>query len=476
MKQKYIAIDLGAESGRLMLGTLENNKISLKEYHRFPTKGTYMFDSFRWNVLRFWEEIKTGLLKIGAAEGLEFAGIAVDSWGVNFVYLTEDLELACYPFHYRDDLQIEGDKAMRENNDMNEIFRITGLQEISINGLPHLWGVKTKYPQILERTKKICMIPDYFNFLLTGRLVGEYTNASTTQVLNAVSKTWDPKIYTKLGLTNSHFPELLMPGTKIGTLHKQVQEETNLKEVPVWAIGSHDTASAIAAVPAEGENWAYLSSGTWSLFGVEIDKPIINETMKKYNCTNEGGVFGTIRLLKNIIGLWLIQRCKFQWEKELGDIPELSYENLTKEAEKEEPNRTIIDVDDPAFMNPKNMVEAIQTYAEKKGLKVPKTRAQISRCIFDSLAMKYKKTLNEIEEITGKKIEKLHIIGGGSKNSLLCQLTANVLRIKVIAGPVEATAIGNVMMQAYASGLIKDLKELRKIVKNSFEIVEYSPR
>lgn len=475
MEHKYIAIDLGAESGRLIVGSIKNSVLKLKEYHRFPTKGTYLFDSFRWNVFRFWEDIKAGLAKISNAEGSNFSGIAVDSWGVNFVYLTEDLELACFPFHYRDDLMIDGDKAMRENNDMNEIFKITGLQEITINGLPHLWGVKAKYPKILERTSKICMIPDYFNYLLTGKLFGEYTNASTTQVLNVSTRKWDPSIINKLGLNPEIFAPLLYPGTKIGTLHSQVKEETLMGDVPVWAVGSHDTASAIAGIPAEGENWAYLSSGTWSLFGIEIKAPIVNDTVKKYNFTNEGGVFDTIRLLKNIIGLWLLQRCKFQWEKELGDVPEISYDNLTKEAEKEEPNRTIIDVDDPAFMNPKNMVEEIQNYAKRHNLKVPETRGQISRCVFDSLVVKYKKTLAELEEITGKKIDTLHIIGGGSKNALLCQLTASELGVKVIAGPVEATAIGNILMQGYASVIVSNLSELRKIVKNSFEIIEYLP-
>lgn len=477
INEHYIGIDFGASTGRVILGTLESNKVSYKEIHRFPTEGTHVFETFRWNVLRFWEEIRIGLKKISEIENLNPKGIGVDSWGVNLVYLTQENELACQPFHYRDDLIIEGDKKMRELFDMEEVFGITGIQDINLNALVHLSGILTKYPQILKRTEKMVMIPDYFNFLLTGNLSTEYTNATTTELFDAKTKKFSDKLLKPFGFHSENFPKTLFPGDKIGTLHLNVMEEVNLGNIPVYAIASHDTGSAIIGIPAKGDNWAYLSSGTWSLLGIEVPEPIINEKVRKLNLTNEGGAFGTIRFLKNIMGLWLMQRSKDVWDEDARRKGEsLSYSQITKEAEKAEPKRSIISVDAPEFFNPKNMITAIQDHCKDNGQPVPKTIGEISRCIYDSLAIRYKEVLKMITEASGKKVEQLHIVGGGSQDELLSQITANELGVDVYCGPIEATAVGNIMLQAYANGTVKNLTEIRKIVSNSFEIKKYSPK
>ncbi len=475
MEKNYCAIDLGAESGRLIWGTLEDNKLEFAEIHRFPTKGTYLFNSFRWNVVRFWEEIKKGLKKAFESSESPLNGIAVDSWGVNLVYLTKDKELACLPFHYRDNIINIGDKVIRDRLSMEKVFEITGIQEMPINGLIHLFGIHQDRREILIRTKKICMIPDYINYLLTGRLTAEYTNASTTQILDAREKHWSEDLLKHVDLNPEYFPQILMPGDKIGDLHKSLCEELQIPSISVFSVGSHDTASAVAAIPAEGENWAYLSSGTWSLLGVEVDNPILTPSLREYNLTNEGGVFGKIRLLKNIMGLWLLQRCKAEWEQ-MQEHANITYDEITAEAEKIDTEKIIIDVDSPEFLNPTSMIDVIQIHCKNKGLTIPHTVGEITRCILESLAACYEETLKLLEQVSGRKVKILHIVGGGSKNELLNQITADRLGIPVLAGPVEATAIGNILMQAVADGAINSLEEIRAIVRNSFSIKKYLPR
>jgi rhamnulokinase len=477
MSENYIAIDLGADSGRLVLGKLENKKLTYEEIHRFPTKGTYVFGSYRWNVLRFWEEIKVGLKKLANIPNLNIKGMAVDSWGVNLLFLTKDNELAGQPFHYRDSLTETGDKKMRAMLNMDEVFDITGIQEVSYNGLVHLAGMYEKYPDILKRTDKIVMIPDFFNYLLTGKLTTEYTNATTSQIFDARKKIWSDTILKPFGLKSSVFPKVIEPGSLIGNLNSSVKEETGLADIPVYSIASHDTGSAVIGVPTEGKNWAYLSSGTWSLLGVETPQPIINKKAKELNLTNEGGAFNTIRFLKNIMGLWLLQRCKEIWDAEAaknGD--KVTYDQLTKEAESSPANRSIIQVDSSEFFNPKNMIDAIKTHCKDHKQSIPETRGQITRCIYDSLALRYKQVLEMLQDASGMKVEHLHIVGGGSQDRLLSQITANTLGIHVHCGPVEATAAGNILMQAYANKKIKDLAEIRQIIRNSFDIKTYSPK
>lgn len=475
--KNYIGVDFGASTGRVILGTLKNNKMEYEEIHRFPTEGTYVFDTFRWNILRFWEEVKIGLRKLSKIKNLNIQGIGVDSWGVNLVYLTGDLELSCQPFHYRDSLIEEGMKYSHKILDMAEVYDITGIQDINLNGLIHIAGIHRQYPEILKRTKKILMIPDYFNYLLTGNLTTEYTNATTTELLDARTHEWSDKLLDPFGLQSSSFPKMKYPGNKIGELHSSVQEQTGLPPIPIYSIASHDTGSAVIAVPASNEKWAYLSSGTWSLLGVEIDEPIINDKVRELNLTNEGGAFGKIRFLKNIMGLWLLQRSKVEWDKEYAARGEdLEYDVITAKAAAVESNRSIIKVDAPEFFNPKNMINAIQNHCKENGQPIPRTIGEIARCIYDSLAIRYREVLEMIQEATGTRVDSLHIVGGGSQDDLLNQLTANELNMNVYAGPVEATAIGNIMMQAYADGSVKDLAEIRNIVRKSFAIKEYIPK
>ncbi|MHA1820549.1 MAG: rhamnulokinase [Promethearchaeota archaeon] len=517
---KYIGVDLGADSGRVILGLFNSvdKIIKIKEVHRFPTKGTYIFKTYRWNLIRFWEEIKRGLIKV-IEENLDdlksFKGIGVDTWGVNLIFLTEDYEFAGLPFHYRDNLTQIGDETWRKMLDPKEVFGITGIQEVVYNGLVHLAGMYKLYPEILKRTKYVMMIPDYFNFLLTGTTTTEYTNATTSQLFDSHKKEWSDKLLKPFGLNNKMFPPLKFPGEKIGVLNKDLLKELELNmgksglfdelnklNIPVWAIATHDTGSAVIGVPAtekdkdgkdqhdeeeDSGDWAFLSSGTWSLLGMEVKSPIINDEAKKFNLTNEGGAFGTIRLLKNIMGLWLLQRCKVIWdaEAELKGQPPLSYSDISELAIKEVGGRVIIDVDSPEFFNPDNMILAIQEHIKRKrnrnsdtqsDIWVPKTIGEITRVIYDSLAYKYGEILKMLEKVTKKKVKRLYIVGGGSQDKLLNQITADTLGIDVYAGPIEATAIGNILMQAYADKQIKSLKEIRQIIRRSFKIQKFAPQ
>ena len=469
--ESFLAIDLGADSGRIVLGTLSNNQLTLEEVHRFPTKGFNDYGAFRWDLPTYWEEIKIGLKKVAQNVDLDIRGIGVDSWGVNLVYLDGDNELVCLPFHYRDDLIHTGDDIMRKSLDMNRVYEITGIQEVKYNGLVHLFGVRELYPDVLSRTKSIVMIPDYFNFLLTGQLRTEYTNATTTQFFDAYMKLFSQEILQSLDLTPQVFPTTLNPGTMISSLSDSVQEDTGLDPIPIWSVASHDTASAVVGVPAEGENWAFLSSGTWSLIGVEIDSPIINEESRRLNLTNEGGAFEKIRLLKNVMGLWLIQRCRDVWMQETG-FP-LSYEELSDEAEYQGVNY-VINVDAPEFFNPPNMIEAINQHCRENGYDIPENRGQYIHLVYNSLATRYRTVIEELEITSGISIERLYIVGGGSQDAVLNGMIASKLKgIKVYAGPTEATAIGNIMVQAFASGYVSDLHEIKAIIRNSFDIKRF---
>ncbi len=465
----YIAIDLGAESGRVLVGTLRSRCLTLETLHRFPTKGFHDADVLRWDLPSYWSEIKDGLSR--ASGRMDLHGIGVDSWGVNLVYLDHENELVCLPFHYRDSLIHTGDEKMRKALDIDRVYEITGIQEVIYNGLVHLFGVQELYPSVLSDSKSIVMIPDYINYLLTGNLATEYTNATTTQFLDAHSKLFSEEILRPLGLTPNHFPPIQNPGSQLGTLRELVQKETGLGPIPVWTVASHDTASAVVGVPAEDDNWAFLSSGTWSLLGVEIDSPIINEDSKRFNLTNEGGAFGTVRLLKNVMGLWILQNCRDIWQKETGSP--LSYEELSSEAEAQAVDFTI-DVDSQELFNPPNMVEAITTLCIEQGSPVPENRGQIIHLIYSSLAEKYKQVIDEIEATTKKPIERLYVVGGGSQDSSLNRIIASTLKdIDVFAGPSEAAAIGNIMVQAYANGQVSNLQEIREVVRNSFDIQQF---
>jgi rhamnulokinase len=474
--QRYIAIDLGAESGRIFVGTLTDDKLEMEEIYRFRTQGTMLQGNLRWNVIRFWEEIQTGLRKYVNKFGPEAAGIGVDTWGVTLIGLNSNDDLAYTPFHYR--ASIIADPLLDEfihKIGKEYIFRTTGLQFMSINSSTHLYAMLKMFPELMKNVKIFLLIPDYFNFLLTGKKTTEYTIASTSQLLDVHKQIWAEDLIKTIGGDPSVFPEIKMPGQVLGPINDEVQEFTGLGKIPVHLVASHDTASAIAAIPHIDPSvpWVYISSGTWSLLGIEVSEPVINDEVRSYNLTNEGGVDSTIRLLKNIMGLWLLQECKREWDK---GRESLDYGEIVLAAKQASPFRSIINVDDARFFSPKSMVKEIKDFCYETKQHIPESIGEIARCIFESLAFRYLEIIEVLQLITSQQIKQIHIVGGGSKNKLLCQMTANATAREVIAGPVEATAIGNLLMQAKSSGHIKDLNHLRKIVSSSFPIEKFSPQ
>jgi len=478
MKKIYIGVDLGAESGRGMIGEFDGSKIYLNEIHRFPTYNSLILNHRFWNVLSIFEEIKKIIL-ISKNYG-KIAGIGITTWGVDCGFIGENDLLLSNPFHYRDE---------RTNGIMEEVFKIvpkekifknTGIQFMPINTLFQLYATKKEFPYLIENTKFLLFMPDLFNFMLTGEKFCEYTIVTTSQMYNSLSTgqnkaprgDWCYSLLEELGIKTDFLPQVISPGTLIGNITKKISEELNLPPIPVFAVCCHDTASAVVGVPAKENKWAYLSSGTWSLLGVEIENPIINEKVLEYNFTNEGGFGGSIRFLKNIMGLWILQECKKEWDREEKSY---TYEEIVEMAKDAEPFYSFIDVNSSDFLYPGNMVEKIKNYCKKTGQKIPEGISQISRVIFESLAMEYRYVIEKIEEIIGYNIETLHIVGGGSKNSLLSQFTASSTKKIVITGPVEATSAGNILVQMLARREIKDIIEIREIVRNSFPLIVYRP-
>jgi len=472
-KKQYIAVDLGAESGRVMVGSISSGKLTLEEIHRFGNGPIIEDDSLKWDFNRIFEEIKTGIAKaVKQADGC-VAGIAVDSWGVDFGLIDKNNKLIENPYHYRDS-RTNGmmDRAF-ELMPKKSIYNAVGIQFLQFNTLYQLLSLNFNRQKILQKTNKLIFIADLVSYYLSGEIFGEYTLASTSQLMDMRTGKWAKEVFEKLSLPIGIMPDIVQAGTVVGKLTKEIAKELNCEQLPVIAVGSHDTASAVAAVPANAEtNWAYLSSGTWSLMGVEIPKPIINDETFKYQFTNEGGVENTIRLLKNIMGLWLVQECKRKWQKD-GD--DLSYSQITELARKARPFACFIAPNDDRFLSPSDMPAMINEYLTKTGQKAVDDRGQMIRIILESLAFNYRWVLEKLEEITGKQIDILHIVGGGIQNELLCQFTADAIGRKVAAGPIEATAMGNVIMQAIACGEIKSLSAGRELIEKSIELKEYLP-
>ncbi len=469
---KYLAIDFGAGSGRAIVGILNNGKIELQEVHRFPNKTVNVLDSLHWNILYLFDVLKTGIIEAVHKGHKDIQSIAVDTWGVDFGLVTEDNQLLGFPFAYRD-LRTNGmlDKAFALMQ-KNAIYNLTGNQFMQINTAFQLLSMVESRSQILKAADKLLFMPDLFNFLLTGEKKSEYTIASTSQLLNAKDKKWEKTIFSELNLPMDLMSDIVMPGTKIGNLHSSICNSVGLESADVIAVGSHDTASAVAAVPNLGNNWAFISSGTWSLIGIETDSPIINENSLKYNFTNEGGVGGKIRFLRNIMGMWIIQQLKKEWELE-GD--EYSYSELSEMAAQAISFKCVIDPDNSDFLNPESMIEAIKNFCIKTNQESPQNKGEYVRCVLESLAFKYRLLIDKINLFKDGKIDTINIVGGGSQNDLLNQFTSNSTGLKVIAGPVEATAFGNIMVQAITVGKIKDIKEGREIVANSVNLKEYYP-
>lgn len=473
MSKRYLAFDLGAESGRAMLGSLQGGELRLEELHRFPNTPVRVLNALHWDALRLFHEIRQGMSAAGRERRSPLEGIGIDTWGVDFALLGSDGSLCGNPRHYRD----------ARNNGMldraltvvprEEIFARTGVQFMQINTLVQLYAMRTAEDPALASARTLLMIPDLFNYWLTGVARSEITIASTSQLYNPREKRWAVDLLEKLGLPASILPPLAPPGSTLGPLTASAAEGTGLSGVPVFAGASHDTASAVAAAPAEGRDWLYISSGTWSLMGAELDEPAIDAAVLEANLTNEAGAAGTVRLLRNIAGLWLLQECRRAWALEGA---EFSYEELAQKAAEARPFAAILDPD--AFLEPGDMPRRIAEYCRSTGQGAPSGHGEMARSILESLALRYREVLESIERVLGRRFETIHIVGGGSRNQVLNQFVADATSRTVIAGPAEATAIGNVLVQAIGSGALAGLAEARAVVRRSFEtrVVKPAPQ
>lgn len=465
----FFAVDLGATSGRTILGSIADGKLVQRELTRFPNNIIQTGGHFFWDIYALYAEIIRGL-KVVADEGLEIASIGIDTWGVDFVMIGKDGGILRNPYCYRDP---HTDGAMEEyfrRVPKEKVYEKTGIQFMQFNSLFQLATLKKNHDSALEAADKILFVPDALMYMLTGEAVCEYTILSTSQMLDPRTKKIDNELIDVIGLKESQFGRYVNPSDVVGTLTPEVQQMTGLGAVPVVAVASHDTGAAVAAVPAENERFAYLSCGTWSLLGIETKDAIISDKSYEYNFTNEGGIEGTTRFLKNICGMWLLERCRREWT----DAPDIA--QLCKEAMEAPAFQSFINPDDAMFANPVSMVEAIQTYCKQTGQHVPQDYREMARCIFESLAMRYRQVLGYLKDMAPFAIEKLHVIGGGSRNAYLMQMTANSIGLPVITGPVEGTAIGNIMLQAKAAGMVSDMFEMRSIIAKSIELNTFMPQ
>lgn len=470
-RHHFLAFDLGASSGRAILGTLNDGKLDLTEIHRFENRMQLIHGSYFWNIFSLFEELKTGLYKCIHEFHIQPESIAVDTWGVDFAHLNKEGKIISLPFAYRDS---------RTDNAIGELFQIipreevylkTGIQFMQFNSLFQLFSMVHSKASILNITTDILFMPDALSYLFSGIKKAEFSIASTSQMLKPGTCEWQTELIKQAGIDDSILQDIVLPGTIIGEILPEVAEQTRSKQIPVVAVGGHDTASAVASVPAESGNWVFISSGTWSIMGIESPVPIISEETLAMNFTNEGGVEGTTRFSKNIMGMWLLQECRRIWSREI----EYSWPEMVELSSQAEPFAYLIDPDHPSFLNPANMPDAICNYCESTNQGRLATHGEIIRCVYDSLALKYRFTLDQIMDLTKSVVDRIHIIGGGSNNHFLCQLTADATGLSVIAGPTEATAIGNIMMQAKALGYVKSLSEIRKIISESFGVLHFEP-
>ncbi len=468
--KKVLAFDFGASSGRAIIGSFDGEKITLKEVHRFTNDPVDLGGTLYWDVLRLFYEIKQGIVKAKIAGG--FDSIGIDTWGVDFGLIDKNGRLLENPVHYRDKRTSGLVEESFKSVPRQKMYDITGIQFMELNTLFQLISLKKQRPEMLERADKMLFMPDLFAYFLTGKMCSEYSIASTSQLIDINTRTWSKELLDAFGIKESLFAPLTEPGTQLGNLSKEICEECGVESVPVISVCGHDTQSAITAVPCESGDFAFLSSGTWSLFGTELQKPIVNETSLKINITNEGGFGGTTGFLKNIIGLWLIQESRRQWQREGKDY---SYADLEKLALSEEPFKCFIDPDAPEFVPQGNIPERVREFCRKTGQYVPESVGEIMRCIYESLAMKYRMTFEKLCECTGKDYPVIHVIGGGTKDGLLCRMTASSCGKTVKAGPIEATVMGNVAVQLMSDGTIGSISEARKAVAASESLKTYEP-
>ncbi|MCA9120774.1 MAG: rhamnulokinase [Planctomycetaceae bacterium] len=474
----YLAVDLGASSGRVVAGIFDGRRLRLEEVHRFENGAIRANDRMYWDLLALWQNITDGLRASADRYGKRVSSVGVDTWGVDYGLLGAGDELLGNPYCYRDARTNQVMEQAFEIVSREGIFAETGLQFMQFNTLFQLFAMKQQNPKLLDSAESFLMMPDLFHWLLTGEKANEFTNASTTQFHNPTENAWSDLLFEKFDLPKKILGTLLAPGTRLGGLRSSVAEATGLQDVSVVLPGTHDTASAVMAVPASGAptenpNWCYISSGTWSLMGAEIPAPVINDRCREFNFTNEGGVGGTTRLLKNIGGLWLVQECRRIWKQEGR---ELGWSELVDRASASPALPSLINPDAAEFIAPTNMPQAIQEYCRATGQPSPEGVGEIIRCALESLALRYRMVLNWTQELTDSDINTIHIVGGGTQNQLLCQMAADACKCRVVAGPIEATAIGNVMMQVVSSGEVSSIEQAREVVRNSFDVQEYTPQ
>jgi rhamnulokinase len=473
-KKTIIAVDMGAESCRVIAGSLDLDKdfLETRVISQFQTGILPIHRSLRWNVYRLYEEILKGMKECGRIYESKVESVGFDTWGVDFSLLSRDGSLLDLPYSYRDERTAGLSEEFSRILPKRKIYELSGVQIMDLNSLYQLYAMVKSDSFALKSAGSLLFLPDLFNYLLSGRKRNEYTISSTSQMLNCRSKTWDPEIFRALGISRDLMQDLVAPGTLLGDLSGDVQEATGLKSCAVTAVGCHDTASAIAAVPAEGDDWAYISSGTWSLLGVESAEPVITDDSFRINIANEGGVGGTYRVLKNVAGLWILQRYRASGP----ETADMDYETLVRKAAEKPDFRSLIDPDDPRFFNPKNMADAIRAFCAETNQPQPETAPEFITLILASLAFKYRMVFDRLRQISGKPFRRIHIIGGGGRNRVLNQFTANATGLQVLAGPFEATAAGNILVQAMGLGYFDSLGRIRQVVRNSFELVRAQPQ
>lgn len=474
-KQNYLGVDLGAESGRVMVAAFDGRQVSLTQAHRFATGGIRIADTMRWDLLHFWKEIQHGLRAAAASAGGEdTVSVGVDTWGVDYVLLGKNDEMLGLPWHYRDSRNVGMLGEVTKRVSRADVFRQTGIQFIEINSLYQLTADRLA-GGLLDQAKKFLMVPDFFHWCLSGTAVGEFTNATTSQCFDPTTRDWARPLLQQLDIPTDIFPDVVQPGDSLGAVRDSVCRETGLPGMQVIAPSTHDTGSAIAAVPVSPEhlnNWAYISSGTWSLVGVETQAPILTEEALALNVTNEGGVDGTWRVLKNVMGLWLVQGLKGSFER-AGKS--LSYDEITRKASQSAGLQSLIDPDHASFLNPPDMLTAVSDFCRQTNQSVPGDEGAAVRCVLESLALRYRVVLNSISKLSGQAINVIHVVGGGSRNALLNQFIADACSVPVVAGPVEATVLGNVLVQCRAAGELGSLADIREVVRQSSELKIFEP-
>ncbi len=468
-----LAFDLGAESGRTILGQFDGQRLQFEVIHRFPNLPCRVRHGLYWDVLRLWNEMKEGLRLAASQAGRTLASVGVDTWGVDFALLGKTGTLLGNPRHYRDPMTEDIMPWAWQKVSASAIYAQTGIQFMRFNSLFQLLALAREGSPLLKQAERLLFMPDLFHFWMGAEPVNEYTNASTSQCLDPRTRQWALPLLHAFQLPSHLFGRLVQPGTPIGTLNSSVIEETSLPAIPIIAPATHDTAAAVVAVPAQGRDWCYLSSGTWSLMGVERSEPLLTAAAQTANFTNEGGIDGTIRFLKNIMGLWLVQECRRAWQRE---GKEWSYDELIQQAEAAPALRSLVDPDDASFWLPPRMPDAIAAFCQRTGQAAPSDPGGFVRCALESLALRYRWVVEQIEALTGEPIRVVHVVGGGSQNRLLNQWTADATRRLVLAGPVEATALGNLTTQLMGLGHLKSLAEARQLIQDSFPTAQFEPR